>query len=106
VVGQAVDSVYICDLTQIMNLDALWWGGRVASTSGGNADSRHELIRIGRVREDAQELVREFPEAWMHKPPDIFLNLAEGQISGGPKAGAMPVKDYNACTIENNTRPP
>lgn len=35
----------------------------MANTSGGNADSRNEGTRIGRVRKDAQEQVRVFPEA-------------------------------------------
>ena len=47
-----------------------------------------------------------FPEPECTNPPISATNLAERQISGGPKAGALPVKDYNACTIENNTRPP
>ena len=39
-------------------------------------------------------------------PRNLYETWRNRQISGGPKAGMMPVKDYNACTIENNTRPP
>lgn len=39
-------------------------------------------------------------------PRNLSETWRNRQISGGLKAGVMPVKDYNACTIENNTRPP
>lgn len=47
-----------------------------------------------------------FPEPECTNPLKSVSTLAGGSDSGGPKAGALPVKDYNACTIENNTRPP
>lgn len=39
-----------------------------------------------------------FPKPECTNPPKSVINLAEDQISGGLKAGALPVKDYNACT--------
>lgn len=62
---------------------------------------------IGRVRKNAQEQVTEiFRSLDAQTPRNLSETWRNRQISGGLKAGAMPVKDYNACTIENNTRPP
>lgn len=40
-----------------------------------------------------------FAGAGMQKPPEICLETWRNQQkSGGPKAGASPARDYNACT--------
>jgi len=61
-------------------------------TSGNNQDRTCPLKRSGAGNGD-------FPEPECTNPPISATNLAERQISGGPKAGSAPVKDYNACTI-------
>lgn len=85
---------------------ALWWGLSVAKylivvlcpimRTGQKVIILGLDVSINRPGEGEGSNAR----ARMQKPPEICDQLGgRFRYSGGHKAGALPVKDYNACTI-------
>jgi hypothetical protein len=67
-------------------------------TCGRTCAARGRINRMGRIHKNVQGMESALYRTLNAKTPrNLDSTWRKSQKSGGPKAGAAPVKDYNAC---------